>query len=505
MKGAVAAGSPLTVEAGLWALNAGGNAVDAAIAASLMAGVAEPLLTGLGGAGMATVRSDGCVSTVDFFSNMPGLGQIKGDVTGMDEVRIDFGPTTQSFLVGPGSASPPGVPSGLWALNQAYGVLPMADLVAPAVKAARAGVEVTAGFARVCALLWPILVRSEALRAIFAPNGGPIEQGDTFFCPALATTLEAFARDPNCFVSGTGATALLGHLSSNSRISAEDLARQEACVRPAIPVHYRGARLWVPGAPSAAGMGVAHTLAALELEGDPTPPTGIETVDRLARALGATVEIRGKPFLRDLFTDGFSESFVARVQAMRSNTDHIAPGYTTHISTVDASGNAVSITHSLGETAGETLGESGVIINNFLGESDVNPPFLERPAGGRLITMCCPSILELPDGRIIALGAGGSSRIPTAVVHGAMYIVDHHWSVADAVNGPRTHVEGGRLHVESTGRTAATMAAVGEASPDHVCFDGPNMFFGGLHAASVGPEGFAGEGDSRRSGAFGTV
>jgi gamma-glutamyltranspeptidase / glutathione hydrolase len=505
MKGAVAAGSPLTVEAGLWALNAGGNAIDAAVAASLMAGVAEPLLTGLGGAGMATVRSGGRVSTVDFFSNMPGLGPATANTVEMDEVRIDFGPTTQSFLVGPGAASPPGVPSGLWALNKAHGSMPMADLVMPAVKAAREGVEVTAGFARVCALLWPILARSAALRAIFAPNGEPIGQGETFVCPNLANTLEDYAQDPACFGSGNGAKVLLDQLSTETRISAEDLAQQATCIRPAIAVHYRGAKLWVPGAPSAAGLGVAHTLATLELEGAPVAPTGIETVQRMARAIGATVEVRGKPFLRDLFTDGFSDSFVARVQAMRSTTDHIAPGYTTHISTVDASGNAVSITHSLGETAGVTLGESGVIINNFLGESDVNPPFLQRPAGARLITMCCPSILELPDGRIIPLGAGGSSRIPTAVVHGAMYIVDHHWSVADAVNGPRTHVEGGLLHVESEGRSAATMAAVGEANPDHVRFDGPNMFFGGLHAASVGPDGFAGEGDARRSGAFGIV
>ena len=73
MKGVVAAGSKLTMQAGLEALRLGGNAVDAAIASTVMAGVAEPLLSGMGGAGIATVRFNGETHFVDFFANMPGL------------------------------------------------------------------------------------------------------------------------------------------------------------------------------------------------------------------------------------------------------------------------------------------------------------------------------------------------------------------------------------------------------------------------------------------------
>jgi gamma-glutamyltranspeptidase/glutathione hydrolase len=213
--------------------------------------------------------------------------------------------------------------------------------------------------------------------------------------------------------------------------------------------------------------------------------------------------MRTKAFFEDLFSDGFSPIFMARVQAMRNGTPGPSAGFTTHISTVDEQGNAVAITHSLGETAGELVGNTGVVLNNFLGEADVNPPFLRRPAGSRLITMCCPSILETADGRLVAMGSGGSSRIPTAVVHGAMYMVDHDWSVDAAVRGPRTHVEAGRLHVESDGRDEGTMAEAAEIWPDFVRFDGPNLYFGGLHAAGLGPSGFCGAGDSRRSGAFG--
>jgi len=506
MKGAVAGGSAPTVSGGEHAFRNGGNAVDAAIAATLMAGVAEPLLTGLGGSGMATIRFKGETFNFDFFADMPGLSHPGAGPASMEKVSINFGPTTQDFLVGPGSATVPGVPLGLWAMHERFGTVPMSVLAEPAIKAAKQGIQVTAGFERVVELLWPILARSEALRGLFAPNGSPLKKGEVYRCPNLGRTLERFAvAGPDYFRTGPGAQAFLAELGDQSLISQRDFDRQSPRFTPALGADYRGSTLWIPGPPSAAGVGVAHTLAGLEAMGGPAEATGFETIRRLETALTATVDMRGKAFLRDLFTDGFGLAFMARVNAMRGGNPGSSAGYTTHISTVDEARNAVSITHSLGETAGVVAGDSGVIVNNFLGEADVNPPFLRRPPGSRLVTMCCPSILELADGRIVALGSGGSSRIPTAVVHGTMYMVDHAWSVEQAVRGPRTHIEGQRLHVESDGRSQDTMAAVAKHNPAVARFDGPNMFFGGLHAASVGEDGFSGCGDARRSGAFGVV
>ncbi|MEC8193249.1 MAG: gamma-glutamyltransferase, partial [Myxococcota bacterium] len=344
-----------------------------------------------------------------------------------------------------------------------------------------------------------------ALRSLFAPNGTRLREGDTFVFPALADTLDEFASSGSrYFRDGPGTQAFLETLHGKSRITALDFQSQRVIFRPALAATYRDATLWVPGPPSAAGVGVAHTLATLERFGEAADPTGVATVQRLRDALTTAVTMRGRPFLTDMFTEGFGPAFLERVNAYRTGA---APGagYTTHISTVDGAGNAVAITHSLGETAGMVAGSSGVIVNNFLGETDVNPPFLRRPSGARLITMCCPSILETGDGRIVALGSGGSSRIPTAVVHGAMYLVDHDWTIEEAVAGPRTHVEDDRLHVESTGRTIETMRAVEQHHPAFARFDGPNMFFGGLHAAGIGPDGFSGHGDRRRSGAYGAV
>ena len=470
-----------------------------------MAGVAEPLLSGLAGAGLATVRYEGEVYCVDFFANMPGIGLSDGEPARMDEVRINFGPTTQGFFVGLGSAAVPGIPCGMWELQRRFGRLSMSDLVVPAVEAASGGVPVTEGFAWVCELLWPILDRSEAVRAMFSTDGRPLRAGDTFRCEPLSQTLSAFGRTEDYFVSGPGADALLSQLGAESRMNKADLAAQASRVRPALGIRYRDAVLWVPGSPSAAGVGVANSVAGIESLEPMVEATGIESVQSMVNALRSTEGLKGEEFLRDLFMDGFDRDFVARLQAAKKTADRLTPGYTTHISTVDADGNAVSTTHSLGETAGELAGDTGVLINNFLGEGDVNPTYFRRPAGARLITMCCPSIIERSSGQVVALGSGGSSRIPTAVVHGARYLVDHDWSISDAVRGPRTHVENGVVHVESDGRTGETMTKVAQAIPDMVRFDGPNMFFGGLHVAAHGPDGFDGQGDARRSGAFATT
>ena len=502
--GAVAAGSHLTVEAGLRALRAGGNAVDAAVACHFMASVAEPLLTGLGGGGMAMVRMEGQVQTCDLFANIPGLDDAQGASLDMDEVTIDFGPTTQRFLVGCGAAAVPGVPAGICALHGRFAQLTLPDLAASAIQAAQEGVEVLPGFERVCGLLWPILRRSEAMRCSLGRNGRPLRAGETYLAPDLARTLQEFAEaGEGYFRDGAGARALCRFLDGRSHVGPTDLLHQEARFTPALELQYRGARVWVPGPPSAAGFAVVRMLQALESREAENSPAGPEAVAAIAQAQARIDGFRTPAFFHDLFTDGFA----ARLQAgMRAGQgiQAVGPGLTTHISTVDEQGGAVSITHSLGETCGEMVDGTGMLVNNFLGEADVNPPSLDRPAGSRLVTMCCPTILERGDD-VFALGSGGSSRIPTAVLHGTVYLVDHRLTAAEAVAGPRAHLEGGRLHVESDGRTEATMAKVAASHPDLIRFDGPNMFFGGLHMVGIEDGRFTGVGDHRRSGAYGTV
>ena len=272
-RGAVAGGSPLTVQAGLHALSLGGNAVDGAIAASLMACVAEPLLTGLGGAGLAIIRMGDCTEVCDMFTNAPGKGAPGVERPDMKTILLDFGPTTQTFHVGPASVAVPGLPAGLRALHARYSTLPLATLARPAIESARKGYLVPLGFERVGRLLWPIQLESAETARIFGPNGErPWRAGDWFSCPPLADTIERYvSTDEPLFSASSGnGLPLLDTLRGHTALTEDDLQSYEPRFRPALSASYRDARVHVPGSPSVAGILILRALAHLEA-GGPMP------------------------------------------------------------------------------------------------------------------------------------------------------------------------------------------------------------------------------------------
>lgn len=481
MKGVVAAGSPVTVQAGLFAFEAGGNAVDAAVAAQLCACIAEPLLTGLGGGGLAMVRMGGKALTCDFFSDAPsGHGP-------MHSVELDFGPTTQVFHVGPSSIALPGLPAGLWAMHRRWGRVPLRELVQPAVHAAREGVRVSSGFARVLELLWPIQQLSPTSAELFGPGGTALVEGDIFRNPRLAETLLAFVEEgPELFRTGHVAQLLL---EAAPGLTQADLLHYQPAFSEALAIPYRNTTAWLPAQPSQGGFQVARAL--VELGQGPMPrPFGFDQVERLAMAMDHA-EKEGGLMADTIFQPGFQQRYLGQAGS----------GFTTHVSAVDAEGNAVALTSSLGETAGLVLGDTGVCPNNFLGEEDVNPPGHEAPPGRRLVTMCCPTVLTGAD-RVYAFGSGGSSRIRSAVLHAIVYLVDHGIDPEQVPRLPRCHMQEGVLRVESFDRPPDTLEELLDEHPRLVVFERPGMYFGGLHIAGLVPRGFVGGGDPRRSGDF---
>ncbi len=494
MKGAVAGGSSYTVRAGLEALAAGGNAADAAIAAQLMACVAEPLLTGLGGAGMGIVRFGGEVAVLDLFADVPGLGSTRP--APMQDVTLDYGASQQSFRVGPGSVAVAGVPAGLCLLHERHGTLPLPVLAAPAVRAARAGIDVRDGLERVFKLLWPIIQLSPDLMELFSRDGRPLAFGDRFTRPRLGDTLEAFARSGDAyFRTGAGAQAALSALGAGSSIGREDLVAYEP--RFVVPERftYRGAELCAPGPPSAGGAMVEAMLRLLAA-GPPLVGDGsaAETL-RLADAIRPVYALRDDVVPRALFAPGFR-------QALRAA---LGQGFTTHLSTVDEAGNAVGMTTSLGESCGIVAPETGVLLNNFLGEDDVNPAAAMRGPGERLMTMTSPMLVRHQDGQLDVLGTGGSSRIPSALLHAVIYRTDGASSCDAAVLGPRVHPEAGRLKMETSGRAPDELVQLRKQVEALDEVHEPSLYFGGVHLASQGPRGLGGSGDPRRGGSFGVV
>ena len=445
---------------------------------------------------------NGRVEVLDMMGDVPGRGQpaAPADVT---RIEVDFGPATQVFHVGPGSVAVPGMPAGLWALHQRHGRLPMPELAEPAAEAAESGVVVTPGFARVISLLWPILDLEEGMRSLFSREGVPLRAGQRFLNPDLAKTLRRYALEgPDLFTTGDLAQETLRCLGSTTRLTAADLAAYTPRFAEPICYRYRDASVWLPLASSVAGLLVAQSLRALEDCGPMPEPFSAAQVRMLAHALGRADRTRGPRLHRNLQKPGFAEGFLAAVAPEEEGEERLhaslrgarraprEPGNTTHISVVDAEGNAVGLTHSLGETCGRLVPGTGLFLNNFLGESDVFPEDAELQPGDRLLTMCCPTLVELGP-EIYAFGTGGSSRIRSAVLQGVVCLVDHGLSPEQAAAAPRVHVEEGRLYAETHGRPPGTAVRLGAGFPHWKRFDEPAFFFGGLNIAGQGPGGFS--------------
>jgi len=501
MGGAVACGSSYAADAGRLALEAGGNAVDAAVASHLMSCVVEPGLTGLGGGGLSMIRMDGKVTLCDMFGTVPGLsGHPRGELT-MERVVIDFGNATQVFHIGPASVTVPGVAAGLWAIHQRWGRVPLPELAAPAVAAARQGVRVDAMMARALALLWPIFYRYGGLHELYGRQraDGTFSsrlEGDLLKCPPLGDTLERLALEgPDFLYKGDGARAMLDLLGEHSWVSAADLAAYHVRFQDISPIRFRGAQVWLPDRPSVGGLLVKSGLALLEAGGRLPGDLGFDEVERLLAVLGRLDSERGEGFRTGFFEEGFEDRFIAACKA----------GFTTHHSAVDDEGNAVSTTTSLGETAGLMVPETGVVLNNFLGEEDVNPPDVNRPVGERLFTMCCPTIAAR-DGRVEVMGTGGSSRIPTVILHGLLYRLERGWPLERVTAAPRVHLEGHTFaRLETHGRPEGVDEALRSVGWTVDTLAPDNLYFGGLTVASAGPDGCEGAGDPRRHGVAVTV
>src|ERR687887_389263 len=196
MRGAVAGGHPLTAEAGARVLEAGGNAVDAAIGAALVSWVAESPLTGPGSGGFMLVHRarDRSTRVFDFFVAIPGLGDDR-ELPSMDFVDVDFsGGSTQRFHIGPASCAIPGAALGLEAAHKSFGRLPWRDLFQPAIELARSGVVLNDGQAYLHRILDLILRHTPEARDVYERDGEKLKRGDMLVQRDLAGTLELLAE-----------------------------------------------------------------------------------------------------------------------------------------------------------------------------------------------------------------------------------------------------------------------------------------------------------------------
>jgi gamma-glutamyltranspeptidase/glutathione hydrolase len=194
------------------------------------------------------------------------------------------------------------------------------------------------------------------------------------------------------------------------------------------------------------------------------------------------------------------ENLSAWHETLRSGA--LASRGTTHISVADAGGNLASLTLSNGEGSAYVLPGSGIMLNNMLGEEDLNPEGFHRmPAGVRLASMMTPAIVRLADGGQIALGSGGSNRIRSAILQFLSNVLEFDMDLQQAVSAPRLHLEGDHLNIEP-GFSAAALKSLQAQWPGVEQWPEGNLFFGGVHAVKRFANGeFSAAGDPRRGGA----
>jgi len=474
-RGIVAAGHPLTAEAGAGILRAGGNAVDAALAALLASFMTEPLLTGLGAGGYMLVAPPGGEPVLlDFMVEAPGHGADPASRAALDAVVVDFGDAVQKFHIGAPACGVYGVPSGVAAAAARFGSMPLSDLAEPALALCRGGVTVNRQQAYLWKLLEPIVAGTR-----YAPDGRVPREGETLRDPELAEGIARLARDgAEPFYSGDiGRVVSDAVLERGGLLTREDLAKYRTVPREPVRVSYHGRQVLTNPPPSAGGILIAYALALLQ-RGQAPPSTAA-----IVAAMEAAQAERTPEFLEGLAEPGFLERFIAS-----------RLGSTTHVSVLDAGGWACGVTTTNGEGSGLTVPGTGIHVNNMMGEQDLSPlGWFTHPPGRRLPSMMAPTVvLDAAGVPELVLGSAGSNRIRSAILQVIVNVLDRGLDAQAAVDAPRVHFEDGTVYAEP---------GVDVAELEHTVawFRERNLFFGGCHVAER--RGFTGGGDPRRGGA----
>jgi len=497
MNGVVAAGHPLTAEAGASVLREGGNAVDAAVCAVLASFAAESPLTGFGAGGYMMVHRGGETTLIDFFVAAPGLDRIERRAELVPvPVRFDA-ETVQTFYVGPASCGVPGTAAGLVRALERFGSVPLADLVGPGVRLAREGALVNAEQAYILEILAPIQERAPETRALYAPQGKTLREGESFRFPELAEALERFgAEGAEPFCRGEVADAISDFVVEHGgTLGRDDFGAYEAIERKPVRAPFRGTEVLTNPPPSSGGILIAFCLGLLERQGEVSGP------EQLVAAMDAANRRRGAEFAESLYEKGMEAGFLDPAGLDAAAADLL--GSTTHISVLDGDGMCANVTCSNGAGSGVLVPGTGVILNNMLGEEDLNPLGFHRIAPGRRVpSMMAPTVV-LRDGEIVlGVGSAGSNRIRSAILQTVVRVVEEEMPVAAAIAAPRLHFEDGVVQAEpgideaALGRLEARGIAVARR-PEI------NLFFGGVQAVERDPASGAvsGGGDPRRGGA----
>jgi gamma-glutamyltranspeptidase/glutathione hydrolase len=457
-------GQPEAAETGQAVLAAGGNAVDAVVAAALVAGVVAVPSAGIAGYGghMVVATPDSKVSAIDFNSTAPAaLKPVTFPLDDKGNVKDDL--NAHGWL----AAGVPGVLAGLQRALDTFGTRPFAELVKPAIRFARDGFPVSKRLAAAIKGARGRLAKDPGSAKLFFAKGEPLAEGATYRNPDLADLLQTLAGRGGVatFYKGDIADRIAAAFRKNGGlVTADDLAAYRAReVRP-LALEFGGYTIHTPP-PTAGGLTVLQALAALKaLDWPKGDAKAAATVHGLLEALRVAwndrLELLGDPGQAEvpverLLSEKYAKETAAKVQAavqgkkmLEGKSGDRPAGGTIHLNAVDAAGLAVALTFTHGESFGAqvTIDGLGLILGHGMSRFDPRPGRANSPAPGkRPLHNMCPTVVTRDGKPVLALGATGGRRIVNTVLDVLAYRLGQALPLADAVKAPRLHTEGGRV------------------------------------------------------------
>lgn len=531
MAGMIVAAQPEAAEAGAQILEAGGNAVDAAIAAAFMQGVVDPQMAGIGGFGSMQIYMPerGFHKTLEFYSRAP-LGvrpdMWQAKVQRQSDDGFAFLLDDHANEIGYLAVGVPGSVKGYAAALEQCGSLPWAEVMAPAIEQARAGFMVRphvhwywaqdqSGEGQINTATK--LAFSETGRKVYFREDGSIKRpGDIVHNPALTQTLEALARGgPDQFYKGDIARAIVADMQANGGlISHEDLATYQETWSDPIHINYRGYDI-ATNPPPASGAALLQMLKLMEqFDLRSIEHSSLEHIQLLAEAMKRmTIDkerYHGDPEFSPVPLDMLlSEQYAAKLadsirQGERASVqrfgDEKESRDTTHVVVVDKAGNCVSLTHTNASPSGVITPGLGFMYNGCMSRFDPRPGHAGSLAPGkRRASSQAPTIVFKQGRPHLVIGAPGGSYIAPSLAQGIMNVIDFDMPIMDAIAAPRVMAVSDTIEVCNRIRRSVTTALQAEGYPVRRSYQ--SYAFAALHGIRIDEEHLTGAADPQRDGA----
>lgn len=495
-RAAIAAPNPSATQAGLHALGAGGNAVDAAIAAMITATSTEPgIVSPLAGAFINIWPVDGDPVVIDGNVEMPGRGADPARFgSGLIECVTAYGGGLTTYA-GPGSVAIPGMFAGMGLAHERFGAAPWSELLGAAATLAEDGFQLSHTAASYFELVaHTIFAWDETTRALYTNDATAWEPGHVIVDPNLVATLRQIgAEGAASLYTGDIAARIVADMDERGGlITARDLAEYRPVMRTPLRTTLGG---WDLAANPPPAIGGPVLTAMLRLLGDVSDRVSPQHAAQVMKDV-LDLRLHRVDIADDLEAAG--HELLETIASMGAVGLPSSPD-TAHVSVVDSLGNACAITASAGYGSGMSVGGTGMLGNNALGEPELNRRGLHAlTPGTRLASNMAPTTSRHPDGTVLAIGTPGADRITTALLQVLLHFCLHGETLQHAVDAPRLHVrhlEDGTVridHEESPELVAALTGmrdrSTGAVVPLHA-HEPHAMFFGGVGAALRAPDG----------------